>query len=119
MMVVTLCEGNKTKLYIGGLFSLPTQLKAGTKGYHSLVGSEMALEDINRLDTILPDYEVVLLVSDCGVSVWGIFFLPIERCTSVLNVLFVGNLCNISLRTVPSDLLICIYLCHSFSLTKL
>ena len=53
----------KPRLYIGGLFS-GTRLKS----YHSLVGSEMAVTDINRHHMILPDYELVLTANDTQVG---------------------------------------------------
>ncbi len=58
----------KTPLYVGGLFSIPEDLATGTKSYHSLVGSQMAIEDINELSEILLDYEIVLLYTNTEVS---------------------------------------------------
>lgn len=61
----------KPKLYVGGLFSLPKDWGTGTKGFHAMVGAQMATEDINNASWILPDYEMVLLVYDAKVSSRG------------------------------------------------
>ncbi len=51
-------------IYVGGLFSLKMDLKTGTKGYHDKVGVLMAIEDINKTDSILVEYALNLLVAD-------------------------------------------------------
>ena len=72
ILSVTICANAKPRLYIGGLFSVyhnDTDLETGSKGYHSLVGTQMALEDINRPgSSILSQYELVLLYNDTQVS---------------------------------------------------
>ncbi|XP_072032778.1 gamma-aminobutyric acid type B receptor subunit 2-like [Amphiura filiformis] len=42
----------------------PEDLSTGSKGYHAMVGGQMATEDINNAKSILPGYEIVLLIND-------------------------------------------------------
>ena len=58
----------RTKLYVGGLFAITRKGSTGTKGYHAMIGGEMAVEDVNNATSILPDYELIYTVYDSKVS---------------------------------------------------
>lgn len=58
--------GNKTKLYIGGLFDL-TGNRDAELGQSELTAARLAVDGVNK-DNVLPEYELVLLHNDTQVS---------------------------------------------------
>ena len=59
--------GNRTQLYLAGLFPLSVSGWIGDYGLQSLSAVQIAIEDINKREDVLPEYELVLVYRDTQV----------------------------------------------------
>ena len=59
--------GNRTRLYLAGLFPLSVPGWIGDYGLQSLSAVQIAIEDINKREDVLPDHELVLVYRDTQV----------------------------------------------------